>query len=142
MILRIYREYLGEIQFIGLLREDGSFAYEDSYLTHPDAQPISHSLPLRFEPYEEYQALPYFKGLLPEGRSLSSLAARLGRSENDYIGLLSECGLDCVGDIIICPESYRAKREYRKISLDELKKAFSETSPESHARVFSSSRLS
>lgn len=142
MTLRIFREYLGKIQVLGTLSDDGSFAYDNRYLAESDAQAVSFSLPLRPEPYEEAQALPYFKGLLPEGRSLSNLAARLGRSEEDYLGILHECGLDCVGDVIIRPEIYREERRYRKTSAQELGSAFFSNAGSTAADALSTARLS
>lgn len=47
MTLRIFREYLGKIQVLGTLSDDGSFAYDNRYLAESDAQAVSFSLPLR-----------------------------------------------------------------------------------------------
>lgn len=132
MGLKIYREIEPALsgagpeglRLIGTLEKDGSFAYSESYLCWEDARALSFSLPLREKPYPEAEAVAYFTGLLPEGRALASLATRLGRSEDDYLGLLGSCGLDCVGDIIICPGEYAETRRYRKTSLAKLKEAF------------------
>ncbi len=150
MSLEIYREILStssaeaskNLLLIGVLEKDGSFTYAETYLTWEKARPISFSLPLRKESYSETEALPYFAGLLPEGKALSSLAMRLGKAENDYLGLLETCGLDCVGDIIICPRDYIGIRRYRKTTLANLKKTFSKSSGESSANVLAASRLS
>lgn len=42
------------------------FGYDAAYISHTGCQPISHSLPLRTEPYSAPQLRPFFSGLLPE----------------------------------------------------------------------------
>lgn len=150
MGLKIYREIEPALsgagpeglRLIGTLEKDGSFAYSESYLCWEDARALSFSLPLREKPYPEAEAVAYFTGLLPEGRALASLATRLGRSEDDYLGLLGSCGLDCVGDIIICPGEYAETRRYRKTSLAKLKEAFSKSPGVSSSNSLATSRLS
>ena len=150
MGLSIYREgdpSIGaraaeNLRLVGTLEKDGSFSYSESYLSWEEARALSFSLPLRKEPYAEEECLPYFAGLLPEGMALSSLAMRLGRAENDYFGLLESCGLDCVGDVIICPESYTGTRGYRKMSLDELRRGFSTAPGKASSDSLVASRLS
>ncbi|MGN0078324.1 MAG: HipA domain-containing protein, partial [Coriobacteriales bacterium] len=94
------------------------------------------------ELYTEEESLPYFTGLLPEGAALSSLAMRLGRAESDYFGLLESCGLDCVGDIIICPENYIGVRRYRRTSLEKLGREFSTAPRKASSNSLASSKLS
>lgn len=149
MGLRIYRENAAaafdaadKLRLVGILEADGSFRYDEEYLRWDDANSLSFSLPLRSEPYEEAETLAYFKGLLPEGRALASLASRLGKSEDDYLGLLECCGLDCVGDVIICPEGYTGTRGYSKTSLVELREAFFGSHAGSASEALVSSRLS
>jgi serine/threonine-protein kinase HipA len=55
---------------VGILKqEDGKlrFAYDAAWLTAPDAAPLSQSLPLRVESFDDPAARPFFAGLLPEG---------------------------------------------------------------------------
>ena len=40
------------------------FVYDADYLGQAGCQPISHSLPLRAEPYSARQLRPFFSGLL------------------------------------------------------------------------------
>lgn len=150
MGLNIYREdhlsintsATGSLRLVGTLEKDGSFSYSESYLAWEEARALSFSLPLRKEPFSEEESLPYFTGLLPEGMALSSLAMRLGRAESDYFGLLESCGLDCVGDIIVCPESYTETRRYKKTSLEELRQAFSMAPGKASSESLATSRLS
>ncbi|MBQ9955439.1 MAG: HipA N-terminal domain-containing protein, partial [Eggerthellaceae bacterium] len=148
--LMVYREDLSAagggapsaLRLVGILEGDGSFAYDAGYLRWDGARALSFSLPLREEPYPEPDTLAYFTGLLPEGRALASLASRLGRSEDDYLGLLGSCGLDCVGDVVICPEGYVGTRRYRKTGLAEIKGAFSALAGGFGAESLAASRLS
>ena len=55
-------------RYAGMLKEDEngfSFVYDPSYLQQPDAEPISLSMPLRKEPYEDKVLFPFFDGLIP-----------------------------------------------------------------------------
>lgn len=51
-----------------LIQDDGrlSFSYSPHWLQSPHAHPLSHSLPLRPEPFDDKAARPFFAGLLPE----------------------------------------------------------------------------
>lgn len=120
MSLNIYREQNDALQLIGCLSENGSFNYDSNYLSAPDAQALSFSLPLRGKSYNEDEAKPYFTGLLPEDHALRSLAAELGVAADDYFTLLARSGLDCIGDIIINPEAYSAEASYEPIDLGSL----------------------
>ena len=141
MFLQVYRDYLGEIQLVGLLSPDGRFAYDEGYLGRANAHALSFSLPLQEATFSQAQALPYFKGLLPEGRALAALAARLGRAEEDYIGILAECGLDCIGDIVLKPEDYQGLRSYKKIGIKELEEKLAKSNTV-FADVLTETRLS
>lgn len=142
MELHIYREITEDLQQIGTLHADCSFSYDSNYVASPNAQALSFSLPLRTEPYSKAEALPYFRGLLPEGKSLTSLALRIGRSENDYLGILLDCGLDCVGDVIINPNISVSKRCYKKITFEHLASIIEQNSSLTAANALAFSRLS
>ena len=54
----------------GIITEDEqgfSFSYNEDYLSLPDAQPVSLTLPLRREPYVNNMMFSFFDGLIPEG---------------------------------------------------------------------------
>lgn len=44
---------------------------------------------------------PYFEDLFPEGAALHALTQNIGVREENYLGILSLCGADCIGDIVI-----------------------------------------
>ena len=123
MELPIYREWEESLLKIGVLGRtagDVSFAYDEDYLSWEHAAPVSLSLPLRDQPFYEAELMPYFRGLLPEGLPLESLAASLGLRAEDYFELLAACGLDCLGDVIINPRTYYEQRAYEQLSLEEV----------------------
>lgn len=62
---------------------------------------LSCSLPLTSRPL---QAGPFFRGLLPEGDHLQSLAARAGVTTNDTYGLLARYGRDVAGAVVIAQD--------------------------------------
>lgn len=86
----------------GLLeRVDGAglrFTYDPEW--RADAQtPISLSLPLREEPYEDSECRPFFKGLLPEGEFLRSIARTFHISAENPFTVLQEIGGECAGAV-------------------------------------------
>ncbi len=87
------------------LLEDGSelFSYDGGYLESPDAAPISHSLPLRADPYGKRQLRPFFAGLLPEETQRQRIAAYLGLAESDDFSMLEAIGGECAGALEIIP---------------------------------------
>lgn len=101
--LHVMRLRLFEPLPVGTITVDGttSFRYLESYLKHPDAVPLSASLPLRPAPYDEQELLPYFEGLLPEGEARAALAGELNIRLDDYVSILATCGRECIGDVLI-----------------------------------------
>ena len=87
------------------LLDDGSelFSYDGSYLESADAAPISHSLPLRTDPYGKRQLRPFFAGLLPEESQRQRIAAYLGLDESDDFSMLEAIGGECAGALEIIP---------------------------------------
>lgn len=87
------------------LLDDGSelFSYDGSYLESADAVPISHSLPLRADPYGKRQLRPFFAGLLPEESQRQRIAAYLGLAERDDFSMLEAIGGECAGALEIIP---------------------------------------
>ena len=63
--------------------------------------PISLSLPLREEPYENEQLFPFFMGLLPEGWYLEMVAATLKIDKDDAFGILIRTSKETIGTISI-----------------------------------------
>ena len=63
--------------------------------------PLSQSLPIRPEPFDDRATRPFFAGLLPEGRKRKQIAKTLHVStQNDY-ALLDSLGGECAGAVTL-----------------------------------------
>lgn len=80
------------------------FAYDADYLRSSDAQPISHSLPLREDAYGSTKIRPFFSGLLPEESQRTRIATYLGIPELDDFAFLQALGGECAGALTILPK--------------------------------------
>jgi HipA-like protein len=92
---------------VGVIEESDTgsrFTYDAEWLALGDAVPVSHTLPLRSEPYESRGLLPFFENLLPEGWLLELSTAKLKISKDDAFGLLLATCADCVGAVEVIPE--------------------------------------
>lgn len=119
--LPIHRDILGRIEFIGTIDLlNRAFQYNDEYLQSPNATPLSFSIPLASEKYAEEVFRPYFEGLLPEGAPRRMLAEKAGVREEDYLRILAESGLDCVGDVIVNLDTYSASQTYKALDFKEI----------------------
>ena len=90
----------------GIITEDEqgySFSYDGEYLSLPDAQPVSLTLPLRQEPYVNNVMFSFFDGLIPEGWMLNIAERNWKINRRDRMGLLLSCCRDCIGNISIEP---------------------------------------
>lgn len=93
---------------VGVLVRDNrgavAFAYKEEYVSASGATPLSLSLPLGPEPYEDVIARPFFDNLLQERDSaLTDIMAREGLSRDDIAGLLFYLGKDCAGALSVLP---------------------------------------
>src|SRR5688572_27586176 len=87
-------------------RPDGvEFAYRPDYLGE-GGPAAATTLPLTDEPVHTHAGAvpPFFAGLLPEGRRLSSLRRAVKTSADDELSLLLAVGRDTVGDVQVVPE--------------------------------------
>jgi serine/threonine-protein kinase HipA len=90
-----------------------SFAYAPGATT-----PLSQSLPIRPEPFDDRASRPFFAGLLPEGGKRKQIAKTLQVStQNDY-ALLESLGGECAGAVTLLepdqsPPALDAPREVR-----------------------------
>lgn len=75
------------------------FAYLPEWLAQPQAIPISMSLPLQSDSFDDQQARPFFAGLLPEGRLRSVIARQLQISSQNEFALLDQLGGECAGAV-------------------------------------------
>ncbi len=79
------------------------FTYYNDYLSLPDAQPVSLTLPLAQKPYKSKQLFPFFVGLLPEGWYLNIVCRTLKIDpKSSFDLLLGTCG-ECVGAVSVFP---------------------------------------
>ncbi len=91
----------------GTLRQGDSgrltFTYARGWLDRPGARPLSLSLPLQEEPFDDRLARPYFAGLLPDDLARERLARYLGVSRRNDFALLTEVGGECAGAVAFYP---------------------------------------
>lgn len=66
-----------------------------------DTIPLSQSLPLSAEPFDDRAARPYFAGLLPDGNKRNLIAHALHVSEKNDFGLLDGIGGECAGAVTL-----------------------------------------
>lgn len=89
---------------IGIFSRRGgklSFAYDSSWLKAPNVRPLSQSLPLRTEPFDDSETRPFFAGLLPEEDKRTWVARALGVSKQNDFALLHGIGGECAGAITL-----------------------------------------
>ena len=99
---------------VGILEElerGYRFTYRADYLENPKAEPVSLSLPLRREPFEDKRLFPFFDGLMPEGWLLQIAEATWKIDPRDRMGLLLACCRDCIGAAGVVPINAEAGDE-------------------------------
>lgn len=103
------------------------FRYLSEYVDDSAAIPLSQSLPLSSNTYDEAQLRPYFEGLLAEGSAREALAAELHVRETNYLAILARCGHDCIGDVVIEDGNDRNSQtanEYEAVNDEQLIRYF------------------
>jgi serine/threonine-protein kinase HipA len=77
-----------------------SFAYTPEAVAEADPKALlSHSLPIRSEPYGPETTRAYIEGLLPQGARRRAIARELELDPGDGFGLIAELGADCLGAV-------------------------------------------
>lgn len=102
MIRELNVWFFGEC--VGVLTQDEgylSFQYLPEWLGSKNAKPLSQSLPLRTEPFDDKIAKPFFAGLLPEGDKRDAVANILKVSSKNDFALLDGIGGECAGALIL-----------------------------------------
>lgn len=102
MIRELNVWFFGEC--VGVLTQDEgylSFRYLPQWLQSKNAKPLSQSLPLRAELFDDKIAKPFFAGLLPEGDKRTSVASILKVSSKNDFALLDGIGGECAGAMIL-----------------------------------------
>ncbi len=117
---------------IGSLQLDDSrrfiFTYDKDWLQLKTAVPLSISLPLQQEPFQDDYARPFFSNLLPESELRRAIARKLGLSESNDFALLEAVGGECAGAVSLLPEGTRptGEQSYRSLTDDQLNELVNE----------------
>lgn len=93
-----------EKKFAGIIEQkEGlySFTYEEEYLKSTNPKPVSLTLPLRKEPFEQKTMIPFFDGLIPEGWLLNIITNNWKINSRDRMELLLLACKDCIGDVSV-----------------------------------------
>lgn len=93
-------ERVGAIDVFDDPMEPPRFRYDGDYLAKPTARPISASLPLRGEYYDEQLTDAFFDGLLSEGDLRSRVSTALEIDASDTTGLLGALNYDTIGALV------------------------------------------
>ncbi|MBX3500741.1 MAG: HipA domain-containing protein [Alphaproteobacteria bacterium] len=99
--------------FAGTLSRDPggrcTFTYDSTYLGAAQARPVSHTLPLRAQPFVQDGGLhPFFDNLTAEGWLLAAQARALGVSPDDKLALLIGFGRDLAGAVSVVDPDARS----------------------------------
>ncbi|MDF3033766.1 MAG: hypothetical protein K0R76_720 [Alphaproteobacteria bacterium] len=113
--------------FIGNLIQDDHgqmvFDYSESWLKNPDAMPLSHSLPLRKERFNNKECRGFFAGILPEESKRIIIARNLGISPKNDFSMLERIGGECAGAVTFIPAGEKLQTSnfhYQAINSQEL----------------------
>lgn len=96
-----------EDKFAGVIEEREGlciFTYEKAYLEKEGAKPVSLTLPLRSESYQEKTMIPFFDGLIPEGWLLNIITTNWKVDPRDRMSLLLLACKDCIGNVSVVAE--------------------------------------
>lgn len=88
-----------------------SFAYRNDWLVADGAQPLSQTLPLQSEPFDDAVSRAFFAGLLPEGRNRQLVAQRLQVSRQNDFAILNGIGGECAGAVSLKDTDTHAGRD-------------------------------
>jgi serine/threonine-protein kinase HipA len=145
MILNIYLNstLVGNLQSIeGGLR----FSYDNTYVSSPNAHPISLSLPLSLQPQPIRQTERFFNGLLPEGDERKKIARYLGVSSTSTAKMLAALAGDCVGNLTLLDEGHSINQLVVESGYEPLSdadfEAIVENSADAIARISTNNRMS
>jgi serine/threonine-protein kinase HipA len=92
--------------FAGVLTESDTgyhFVYDATYLTMPNARPISLLMPLRASAYHSNTLFAFFDGLIPEGWLLDLVKDHWKVKANDRFELLLVTCRDAIGAVSVVP---------------------------------------
>jgi serine/threonine-protein kinase HipA len=99
----------------GIITEDEQgyhFKYFIEYIDHPDARPVSLTLPLQEDEFSSKTMLPFFDGLIPEGWLLDVVLDTWKIDSRDRMALLLACCKDCIGAVSVLPMESFSNESY------------------------------
>jgi serine/threonine-protein kinase HipA len=91
-------------QLAGYIWQDADgyfFQYNPEYLISEQAEPVSLTLPLKPQIYQDKVLFPFFDGLIPEGWLLDIAQKNWKLNPRDRMGLLLTCCRDCIGAVSV-----------------------------------------
>ncbi|MDH0090906.1 type II toxin-antitoxin system HipA family toxin [Achromobacter mucicolens] len=95
------------------------FGYDDAWIAHPDARPISPSIPLAQGDQSTEAVHAFFENLLPEGHVRKFLQA--SRHATTVFGLLRSVGGDTASGLTILPQGeVPLPAQYRPVTWPEI----------------------
>ncbi len=144
LVVRI--ECNGQKKYVGNIRgnssRDSIFQYAPDYISQPENEPISISLPLQKEPFSVESTTNFFEGLLPEGFTRRCVAQLMHLEEQDYLSILAGLGKECIGAIQIYEKDQNNPEcAYKELTADQVKKLAQEGATQS-AELVTKSHLS
>ncbi|MEZ7196598.1 type II toxin-antitoxin system HipA family toxin [Pseudodesulfovibrio karagichevae] len=107
-------------RLVGAISREGksrlAFAYGKDWLK--SGFPLSISLPLRSEPFDDESTRSFFDNLLPEEGIRANVSKQVHISEKNVFGLLETLGGECAGALSILPENEHPalRPEYNPVS--------------------------
>ena len=113
-----------DLDRVGLLEQDESgrlsFRYCDGWLNGAGALPISFSMPLTDQPYDDKAAHAFFGGLLQEGEKRNLIERLFGVTPRNDYALLDAIGGDCAGALTLLPPGQEPQLAPKKIAYEPL----------------------
>ena len=112
---------------VGKLAQDDdgrmSFDYLESWLSNPNAMPLSQSLPLAQKHFNRKACRGFFAGLLPDEGKREVIAKNLGISASNDFAMLEQIGGECAGAVTFVREGQglsERDHNYRPLNSHEL----------------------
>ncbi len=105
------------------------FEYLSSWLAHPNAIPLSRSLPLQAGQFSRKIVRGFFEGILPEANQRRLIAKNLGISAQNDFAMLYAIGGECAGAVTFLPEGIplsEVSPKYRTLNESQLAKILSQ----------------
>lgn len=96
-----------------------AFSYSEDWLASSSCIPISLSLPLQIQPFDDQTTRVWFANLLPEGRIRETIAKRYGVNARNEFSMLKSIGRDCAGAISIWPQGEYEARKFKQKLIDK-----------------------